>query len=122
MQIPFLAWLFFIIAAVLEVSGDAIIRKGLRGSGLAIIAVGFIVLGCYGVVVNLVPWDFSRLLGVLCGSVRDRQCAVRPLRLWGSRTCFHVDRVDDHHPRWIGDPVRSHPGFPVISSKLWRER
>jgi len=64
MQIPFLAWLFFIIAAVLEVSGDAIIRKGLRGSGLAIIAVGFIVLGCYGVVVNLVPWDFSRLLGV----------------------------------------------------------
>jgi drug/metabolite transporter superfamily protein YnfA len=64
MRIPFLAWFIFIAAAVLEVSGDAIIRKGLRGSGLAIIAVGFIVLGCYGVVVNLVPWDFSKLLGV----------------------------------------------------------
>ena len=58
------AWLVFIAAAILEVSGDALIRKGLRGSGLALIVAGFVVLGCYGLVVNIVRWDFSRLLGV----------------------------------------------------------
>ena len=58
------AWLVFIAAAILEVGGDALIRKGLRGSGLALIVAGFAVLGCYGLVVNIVRWDFSRLLGV----------------------------------------------------------
>jgi len=58
------AWLVFIAAAILEVGGDALIRKGLRGSGLALIVVGFVGLGCYGLVVNIVRWDFSRLLGV----------------------------------------------------------
>jgi len=56
--------LIFIIASLLEVGGDALIRKGLRGWGLGVIALGFIVLGCYGLVVNMVKWDFSRLLGV----------------------------------------------------------
>jgi small multidrug resistance family-3 protein len=60
----FLAWLIFIGAAVLEVSGDAVIRKGLRGRGLAVIAAGFVMLGCYGIVVNMVKWDFSKMLGV----------------------------------------------------------
>ena len=58
------AWLVFIAAAILEVGGDAVVRKGLRGSGLIIILVGFAMLGCYGVVVNMVKWDFSKLLGV----------------------------------------------------------
>ena len=44
--------------------GDAVVRKGLRGSGLLFIMMGFAMLGCYGVVVNMVKWDFSRLLGV----------------------------------------------------------
>ena len=60
----YFAWLIFIAAAVLEVGGDAVVRKGLRGSGLIIIALGFAMLGCYGVVVNMVKWDFSKLLGV----------------------------------------------------------
>jgi len=59
-----LAWIVFIAAAVLEVGGDAVIRKGLRGGMAWIIIAGFIILGCYGVVVNTVKWDFSRLLGV----------------------------------------------------------
>jgi drug/metabolite transporter superfamily protein YnfA len=59
-----LAWLVFLAAAILEVGGDALIRKGLRTSGIALIAAGFITLGCYGLVVNLVRWDFSKLLGV----------------------------------------------------------
>ncbi len=61
---PSLAWLIFIGAAILEVSGDAVVRKGLRGRGLVIMAVGIAMLGCYGVVVNMVKWDFSKLLGV----------------------------------------------------------
>lgn len=59
-----LAWFIFIVAAILEVAGDAVIRKGLRGSIVWFIVAGFLMLGCYGVVVNTVRWDFSRLLGV----------------------------------------------------------
>ena len=58
------AWLVFIAAAVLEVGGDAVIRKGLRGGLISFILYGFLMLGSYGVVVNTVKWDFSRLLGV----------------------------------------------------------
>ena len=57
-------WAILIAAAALEVGGDAIVRKGLRGGGLAVVAVGAVTLGAYGVMVNLVDWDFSRLLGV----------------------------------------------------------
>jgi drug/metabolite transporter superfamily protein YnfA len=60
----FLAWLIFIVAALLEVGGDALIRKGLAFSNLGFMAGGFLLLGCYGLVVNLVRWDFSKLLGV----------------------------------------------------------
>jgi len=59
-----LAWVVFIAAAILEVGGDAIIRRGLRGNIVWFIVLGFVTLGCYGVVVNTVKWDFSRLLGV----------------------------------------------------------
>jgi small multidrug resistance family-3 protein len=59
-----LHWLVFIAAAVLEVGGDALIRKGLRGSGWAMIVAGCIVLAFYGLMVNTVDWDFSKLLGV----------------------------------------------------------
>jgi drug/metabolite transporter superfamily protein YnfA len=60
----YLPWLIFIGAAVLEVGGDAVVRKGLRGSSLIVILAGFVMLGSYGVVVNTVKWDFSKLLGV----------------------------------------------------------
>ncbi|MGC2424602.1 MAG: hypothetical protein WA666_09640 [Nitrospirota bacterium] len=59
-----IAWIIFIAAAALEVGGDAVIRKGLRGSVAWFIVTGFLMLGCYGVVVNTVKWDFSKLLGV----------------------------------------------------------
>ncbi len=60
----YLAWLIFIAAAILEVGGDAVVRRGLRGSGVLVILMGASMLGLYGVVVNMVKWDFSRLLGV----------------------------------------------------------
>lgn len=52
-----------ILAAVFEVAGDVLIRFGLRGKGVALVLAGFGVLGSYGVVVNLLPMDFSKLLG-----------------------------------------------------------
>ena len=58
------SWLIFVLAAFLEIGGDAVIRKGLRTSGSLLILSGFIMLGCYGLVVNTLKWDFSKLLGV----------------------------------------------------------
>jgi len=62
--VTYVAWLVFVASAVLEVGGDAVIRKGLRGAGLAVILLGCAMLGAYGLVVNTVRWDFSKLLGV----------------------------------------------------------
>lgn len=59
--------LTFVSAALLEVAGDALIRKGMRGGALLLVGVGFAVLGTYGVVVNLLDIDFSRLLGAYVG-------------------------------------------------------
>lgn len=59
-----MAWLIFAAAALLEVGGDAAVRRGLRGGSAALILVGMATLGCYGLVVNSVRWDFSKLLGV----------------------------------------------------------
>jgi drug/metabolite transporter superfamily protein YnfA len=58
------ALLIFLAAALLEVCGDAIVRQGLRGRHWALIVAGGLMLAAYGLVVNLVKWDFSRLLGV----------------------------------------------------------
>ena len=55
--------LVLVAAAVLEVGGDAVVRQGLRGRAGWPIAAGCGMLAAYGVVVNLVPWDLSRLLG-----------------------------------------------------------
>ena len=67
------------VAALCEVGGDAMIRSGLRGKGAALVVLGAAALGAYGIVVNLLPVDFSRMLGtyvaffavvsVLCGRV-----------------------------------------------------
>ncbi len=67
-SVPRLAALaVFVAAAVLEVGGDALIRRGLKGSGALLVALGVLVLGAYGLVVNLLPLDFSRLLGAYVG-------------------------------------------------------
>lgn len=63
-SLPILAWLIFVGAAALEVGGDAVVRKGLRTSKWSFMAGGCLMLAAYGLVVNLVKWDFSKLLGV----------------------------------------------------------
>jgi len=57
----------FLFAAVLEVLGDALIRRGIRGGGALLLVLGFLVLGSYGVIVNSLNIDFSRLLGAYVG-------------------------------------------------------
>jgi len=55
------------LAAVMEAGGDALVRSGLHGAGMArlgLFAFGGIVLFTYGVTVNLPSWDFGKLLGV----------------------------------------------------------
>jgi len=65
MHIHILIWpILLSLAALMEVGGDAVIRRGLRRQQLALVFLGFVIVGAYGVVVNLVRWDFSRLLGV----------------------------------------------------------
>jgi drug/metabolite transporter superfamily protein YnfA len=58
------AWIIFVIGALLEVAGNAAIRIGLRGGGAILILIGFTVLGSYGLIVNMVEWDFSKIFGV----------------------------------------------------------
>jgi small multidrug resistance family-3 protein len=49
-------------AAIFEVGGDAMIRAGMRGYGWLLGGLGVVTLGAYGVVVNLLAIDFSKLL------------------------------------------------------------
>ncbi len=59
--------LALVAAAALEVGGDAVIRKGLKGGDTLVVLAGCIALASYGVLVNLVGWHFSRLLGAYVG-------------------------------------------------------
>ena len=63
-NLPLAAWLVFLGSALLEVGGDAVVRKGLHGTNVIIIMAGGLMLAGYGLLVNTVQWDFSRLLGV----------------------------------------------------------
>jgi small multidrug resistance family-3 protein len=56
-----------LVAATCEVTGDAIIRAGLRERGWLIVALGVATLGAYGIIVNLLPLDFSKLLATYVG-------------------------------------------------------
>jgi small multidrug resistance family-3 protein len=56
--------MIFLLAAFLEGGGDALVRKGIRGDGWPWVLLGCLTLSAYGLVVNLVTWDFARLLGV----------------------------------------------------------
>ncbi len=52
-----------VLAAALEVGGDALVRIGLRGPAY-LMAAGGLVLFAYGVLVNLSGVDFNRLMGI----------------------------------------------------------
>lgn len=52
-----------VIAAILEVGGDALIRIGLAGAIYSMVA-GALTLFAYGLLVNKSGLDFNRLMGV----------------------------------------------------------
>jgi len=56
--------LLLVLAAILEVGGDALVRWGLKGKQWPGLAMGAAVLFAYGLCVNLPKWDFGRLMGV----------------------------------------------------------
>jgi small multidrug resistance family-3 protein len=56
--------ILLVLAAVLEVGGDALVRWGLKGGRWYGLALGAAVLFAYGLSVNLPKWDFGRLMGV----------------------------------------------------------
>ena len=56
--------MFLVLAAALEVGGDALVRWGLRGGRWIGLVMGAAVLFGYGLSVNLPKWDFGRLMGV----------------------------------------------------------
>lgn len=55
---------YLVVAALLEVGGDALVRWGLKGGRWYGFAAGAAVLFGYGLSVNLPKWDFGRLMGV----------------------------------------------------------
>ena len=62
------AVLILLLAALLEVGGDAIVRAGLHRTSVLprtlLFIFGAVVLFAYGYTVNAPPWDFGRLLGI----------------------------------------------------------
>jgi small multidrug resistance family-3 protein len=60
--------LLLALAAVLEASGDALMRNGLHAASpvlrTAWFVIGAVVLFAYGWTVNAPPWDFGKLLGL----------------------------------------------------------
>ena len=60
-------WAAFALAAIFEVGGDAVIRMGIKNNNIILMFVGAAALGGYGLIVNSIGWDFSKIFGVYVG-------------------------------------------------------
>ena len=56
--------ILLILAALLEVGGDALIRGGLQRKAALLLFSGAVTLVAYGFMVNMTKLDFSRLMGL----------------------------------------------------------
>jgi small multidrug resistance family-3 protein len=56
--------MLLVIAALLEVGGDAFVRWGLKEGRILGFILGAVVLLTYAILVNTPKWDFGRLLGI----------------------------------------------------------
>jgi small multidrug resistance family-3 protein len=56
--------ILLILAALLEVGGDALVRGGLQRRGALLMLAGALTLIAYGFMVNMTKLDFSRLMGL----------------------------------------------------------
>ena len=57
-------WAAFALAAIFEVGGDAVIRMGIKNNNIILMFLGAATLGGYGLIVNSIDWDFSKIFGV----------------------------------------------------------
>lgn len=99
------AWLVFVVAALLEVAGDAVVRCGLRGRNAGWILLGGAMLAAYGLVVNSVKWDFSRLLGVYVGFFAALSVLLGRFAFPGVRSGGDMGGLGFDRPGRLGDPV-----------------
>ena len=102
-------WFIFVVAAMLEVGGDAIIRRGLRGHRISLVLAGCVALCGYGLLVNSVKWDFSKLLGIYVGFF----ALVSVLFGWivfRKNSTVHLAGAGPDHGRLHGYSIRSAVG------------
>jgi drug/metabolite transporter superfamily protein YnfA len=64
----FLPWIAFALAAIFEVGGDAVVRMGIKSNNIILMLLGAATLGGYGLIVNSVDWNFSKIFGVYVGA------------------------------------------------------
>jgi drug/metabolite transporter superfamily protein YnfA len=64
----FLPWIAFVLAAVFEVGGDAVVRMGIKNHNIILMLLGAATLGGYGLIVNSVDWNFAKIFGVYVGA------------------------------------------------------
>jgi small multidrug resistance family-3 protein len=64
----FLPWIAFMVAAIFEVGGDAVIRLGIKNNSIILMLFGAATLAGYGLIVNSVDWNFSKIFGVYVGA------------------------------------------------------
>jgi drug/metabolite transporter superfamily protein YnfA len=63
-DMPIILWVIFALAAIFEVGGDAVIRMGIKNNNIILMFLGAAGLGGYGLIVNSIDWDFSKIFGV----------------------------------------------------------
>jgi drug/metabolite transporter superfamily protein YnfA len=64
----FLPWIAFALAAIFEVGGDAVIRMGIKNNNIILMFLGAGALAGYGLIVNSLDWNFSKIFGVYVGA------------------------------------------------------
>jgi len=67
-HMQFLPWIAFALAAIFEVGGDAVVRMGIKTNSIILMLLGAATLGGYGLIVNSVDWNFSKIFGVYVGA------------------------------------------------------
>jgi drug/metabolite transporter superfamily protein YnfA len=50
------------------VGGDAVVRMGIKTNSIILMLLGAATLGGYGLIVNSVDWNFSKIFGVYVGA------------------------------------------------------
>jgi small multidrug resistance family-3 protein len=113
-------WVAFALAAIFEVGGNAVIRMGIKNNNIILMFSGAAALGGYGLIVNSIDWDFSKvfgvyvgvfaLFGVLFGKFLFREQVQ--LTTWLGVRGHHCRRTN--YSAWIKSVLNSRLGAPLV--------